>query len=181
MREVLNIKNNVRGINTKENIEKALFYLLRHKQYDKIFVKDICIIAGINRSSFYSHYQDVNDLMIQTEGKLSKEIANIFDALPYTHDTFIRMFEHIKKYKDFYTAYLKQHESLMERSDFLSFNSRLKKSAFQIVDFNETELMYHMAFSAAGIKALCKMWISTGMKETPEQMAEIVFKEYNRK
>lgn len=175
----MNIKNNVRSQNTKENIEKALFYLLKHKDYEKIFVKDICVIAGINRSSFYCHYQDVNDLMMQVENKLSKDVSHIFDTLPYTHNTFVQLFEYVKEYKDFYSAYLQQHNAFMERADFMDFGKKLKKTAFQVVSFTESELMYHMAFFASGLKALCKMWIKTGLKETPEQMAEILYKEYS--
>ena len=177
----MNIKNNQRSQNTIDKIEKALFYLLKRKEYDKIFVKDICVIANINRTSFYCHYQDVNDLMMKVEGKLSKNISQIFDTLPYTHDTFIRLFEYLKEHKDFYSAYLSQHDTLMERTDFLGFNNRLKRSSFKMADFAESELIYHMGFFASGLKAICKIWFLTGLKETPEQMAGILFKEYNRK
>ena len=86
----MNTKNNLRSQNTKKKIYDALMYLLKHKDFDHIYVKDICNVACINRSSFYEHYQDINDLMIQTEQFLSKNMAEIFKNPPYyTTDTFI--------------------------------------------------------------------------------------------
>lgn len=63
----MNKISNMRAQATKDKIQRALIYLLKRKPFDQIFVKDICTIACINRSSFYEHYQDINDLMIKTE------------------------------------------------------------------------------------------------------------------
>ena len=43
------------------------FYLFSFVCANDISIKEICYEAGINRSSFYVHYQDINDLMIKVE------------------------------------------------------------------------------------------------------------------
>lgn len=50
-----------------------------------------------------------------------------------------------------------------------------------IGEFKEDEMVYHMAFFSAGLYAICKVCISTGMKESPEKMAEIIYDEYEKK
>lgn len=176
----MNKENNIRSRLTKEKIERALMYLLKRKSFSQIYVKDICEIACINRSSFYEHYLDINDLMIKVEANLSKQMQEVFLTLPYTQQNFIKMFEHIKEHKEFYKAYLTYSDSsLMKEIDFKNFYEKFNSNNKTKNMFSENELIYHMAFFASGINAICKVWLLNGLKETPEQMAKIIEKEYD--
>ena len=179
----MNTENNIRTKNTKEKIERATFYLLKRKSFSQLYVKDICTIACINRSSFYEHYQDINDLMMQIEEKLSNEMSKFFVNPPYfKKECFLDMFNFIKEKQDFYKAYLTYSDSsLMAQSDFLSFFKKLGKSADLRSLYSDNEIIYHMAFFSAGLKAICKVWLETGLKESPEEMSELVYKEYSNK
>ena len=68
----MNTANNVRYAGTDDKIRLALFKILRFKSFDNVTVKDICIESGINRSSFYAHYTDINDLLIRTNKSCPK-------------------------------------------------------------------------------------------------------------
>ena len=176
-------KEDTRAKLTKEKIRNALMYLLKRKSFNDIYVKDICTIACINRSSFYEHYQDINDLMIQVEGELSKQVASFFSDIPYfSRESFIKLFDFIKINAEFYTAFLTNREgSFMDMNDFKSFIPKMSKDIDVKSDYSENEIIYHMAFFAAGLSAICKAWLMNGMKETPEQMAEILLNEYSKK
>ena len=56
---------------TKSVIRQALFDLLKEKPLNKITVTDICKMADINRSTFYSYYEDA--LISQVTGYSVKE------------------------------------------------------------------------------------------------------------
>ena len=47
--------------NTAILMNKALIELLNKKDFEFITVKEICEKAGVNRSTFYLHYETVND------------------------------------------------------------------------------------------------------------------------
>lgn len=175
----MNIINNQRFQTTEEKIQKALFSLLRIRQYDDISIKELCYEAGINRSSFYAHYQDINDLMIKTEQRLSLEMSKIFNPKEFWDiNIFVKLFEFLLKNKDFYRAYLcTNHQTFMEVNDFTKYIEIIKKNNLSN-QFSQNEKIYHMAFFAGGIKALSKSWIQTGCKESPQQMAEILTNEY---
>lgn len=178
----MNKQGNARASATKEKIRNALMYLLKHKKFNDIYVKDVCAIACINRSSFYAHYQDINDLMIQTENELSKQMNSIFDSFPvFNNENYIRLFEFIRENKEFYRAYLKNNDcSFMAQSDFKNRLETAKNFKVQLA-YTESEMLYHMAFFGAGLNAVCKIWLMNGMQETPEQLAEIIKKEYGDK
>lgn len=175
----MNITYNQRYQSTEEKIQKALFSLLRIRKYNDISIKEICFEAGINRSSFYSHYYDINDLMIKTEQNLSKEILKIFNPnMVWDEKVFENLFDFLLKNKDFYKSYLETNEqTFMETNDFTNYISLINKRT-KGFDFNENEKIYHMAFFAGGIKAMSKTWLKTGCKETPNEMAKILTNEY---
>lgn len=175
----MNITYNQRYQSTEEKIQKALFSLLRIRKYNDISIKEICYEAGINRSSFYSHYYDINDLMIKTEQNLSKEISKIFNPnMIWDGKVFENLFEFLLKNKDFYKSYLETNEqTFMEINDFTNYISLINKHSLKL-DFNDNEKIYHMAFFAGGIKAMSKTWLKTGCKETPAEMAKILTNEY---
>lgn len=170
----MDLKKSAKNFGAKEKIYNALMYLLKHKNFTEIFVKDICTIACIHRSSFYEHYQDINDLMMQVESELSKSIAAIFkDTKPFDRDSFIAFFSFIKEHKEFYCAYLNSSEERhMGRTDFTKWLKQEKNVR------SSKDIEFHMAFFAGGLQALCTTWILTNFEKTPEQLADIVIDEY---
>ena len=52
-----------------EAILGAFFKLLKEKKPDRITVSDITKTAGIARSTFYNHYQDIPSLISAVEDK----------------------------------------------------------------------------------------------------------------
>ena len=175
----MNTNFNQRFQSTEEKIERALFSLLKFKKYNDIAIKEICYEAGINRSSFYAHYQDINDLMIKTEQKLSKQVASIFNPKQlWNEDVFVKLFQFLFENKAFYKAYLATNEqSFMEKNDFLNFIDIVNANGIaQKFEYDET--LYHMAFFAGGIKAMAKSWIMRNCQESPEKMAKILTNEY---
>ncbi len=48
---------------TKEALASALRQMMKVKPIDKVTVKDIVEICGVNRQTFYYHFDDVDDLL----------------------------------------------------------------------------------------------------------------------
>lgn len=75
---------------TQRNFQDAFWLLYEKKSIDKITVKDICSLAGYNRSTFYRYYADVYDILHELEKQILDEVdefvvylveqANNFDA-----------------------------------------------------------------------------------------------------
>jgi AcrR family transcriptional regulator len=59
---------------TKKNFQEAFWTLYSKQNIDKITVKDICNLAGYNRSTFYQYYADVYELLHKFESQLLDEI-----------------------------------------------------------------------------------------------------------
>ena len=56
-------KSESKYYNTASLMDEALILLLEKKEYSFITVKEICEKAGVNRSTFYLHYETIDDLL----------------------------------------------------------------------------------------------------------------------
>ena len=52
---------------TAVRMDEAFLELLEKKDFAYITVKEICEKAGVNRSTFYLHYETINDLLEESE------------------------------------------------------------------------------------------------------------------
>lgn len=59
---------------TERAIEKSFIRLLNEVPFDKITVKDIVEDCGINRNTFYYHYEDIFDLLHKVFEKRAAEV-----------------------------------------------------------------------------------------------------------
>ena len=54
-------KSESKYLNTARLMDEAFILLLDKKDYEFITVKEICEKAGVNRSTFYLHYETINE------------------------------------------------------------------------------------------------------------------------
>lgn len=174
----MNKPNNKKYCMTESKIENALIDLLKSKTFNSIYVNDICKKAGIARTSFYSHYDDINDLICKIQEKYYKDIINMLvtDHLSLK-DAFTKYFYYLKDHSDFYKVYLISQEShIFLKQNYESLYDLCSKLP-QNKDKTERIAKYNMAFVSAGIKAIAYKWLNDGCIETPEEMAELLYHE----
>ncbi len=72
-------KNGSKYFNTAILFDEALISLLEKKDIDYITIKEICDKAGLNRSTFYLHYESINDLVEETTNYINKKFTDYFN------------------------------------------------------------------------------------------------------
>ena len=63
---------------TRNALKKALLTLMKEKNVDKITVKELCETAGINRGTFYLHYDSPSALQKDMEDQFLNEYMELF-------------------------------------------------------------------------------------------------------
>ena len=176
----MNIKNNSRYKASSEKIETAFLTLVLNHKYEDITISDICKQANVNRSTFYCHYDDINDLIIKIEAKFANSMATIFkNGLRQTHEAFIEMFTFVQENKYFYKSFLNiPYISFAETNAKSQILTNIKDASN---NSNYIELTYRASFFGAGIKEICRLWLDRDCRETPEQMAKLLLKEYTNR
>ena len=69
-----------------EAILGAFFKLVKKKTTDQITVSDIIKTAGIARSTFYNHYQDIPSLVSAVEEKTIHDVFSIMEKFHPEND-----------------------------------------------------------------------------------------------
>ena len=59
-------KSESKYFNTAVRMDEALISLLARKDFAYITVREICETAGVNRSTFYLHYETMADLLSES-------------------------------------------------------------------------------------------------------------------
>lgn len=178
----MNIKNNSRYKMSSEKIENAFLFLLEKYKYDDITISQICKQANIDRSTFYCHYTDINDLIIRVEKKFAQETAGIFNyGERRSHEAMVEMFTFVKNNKYFYRAFLNipyttfaEYETKSKCLENIGKNIDIKSSF-------DMGLYYRGSFFGAGIKEMCRIWLERDCKESPEEMAKLLLEEYSNR
>ena len=68
-------KPNQRIALIKELIHRALIALLKEQDIHKISIRELCGIAGINRTTFYNHYGSQYDVLAEMEQVFLNDVA----------------------------------------------------------------------------------------------------------
>ena len=65
---------------TRERLRESLLELLGEKDLRSVTVKELTDRADVNRGTFYSHYQDIYDMLDQLEAEVFGEFTALLDA-----------------------------------------------------------------------------------------------------
>lgn len=79
-----NTKTDRRVQRTRRSLHQALMSLILEKRYDKITVQDIIDRADVGRSTFYAHFLDKDDLLVQGLAMFSDQLDAHIEASEQT-------------------------------------------------------------------------------------------------
>ncbi|MDD4532144.1 MAG: TetR-like C-terminal domain-containing protein [Bacilli bacterium] len=156
---------------------------MKHKNFDNIKIKDICVAAGINRTTFYAHYFDINDFMIKLEESFNNKIKNIFfekgSRSVINGESFTEYFKFILENRYFYLAFFDHADSIScENSMINSLLDGISEARGNKMEVYKRKTLYRMIFFGSGLKEITHFWLRKGCIETPEEMAGIITTEY---
>ena len=109
-------KQESKYFNTASLFDEAFIILLEQKDIEYITVKEICEKAGFNRSTFYLHYESIEDLLNETLENTINKLIEHFNEKP---ETFIKkvntsnkedLFLINKKYLKPYLEFIKENK-----------------------------------------------------------------------
>ena len=166
---------------TRSALKSALTTLMKQKTINSISVKELTDLADINRGTFYLHYKDVSDLLSQSEDDLLDELMATVDAFPadiikndpatlfgglyrlcLANADMVRIL--ISENGDI--KFLNKLKKLLRDKCLNDWSNNLRKMGLEHFDA-------YYSFIVGGCLSLLQYWFSDGMKETPEELAEI--------
>ncbi len=180
-----------RCVRSRRMIYRALIDLIEERGLDGFTVADITARADLNRSTFYSHFRDKDDLIARFEDDFLKGLTDIEAELGRVSQAdlalaamgvtplrpLVDIFDFIKEHATVLTALLGP------RGD-IGFEHRLVDTlCASIADgilnpkYKENPsrvIRYYVAYFSSASLGIVRTWLEDGMKESSEDMARIL-------
>ena len=158
----------------KEAIEIAFLKLIQKKDVKKVTVTELTETAGVGRSSFYRNFESFEDIAISRINRIYREYfaekpvnPNIYNKGNFDY-FLVDRFRFVKKNAEFFLAL---HKNGMLYSVMKKMDSEITKKFF-VADISESKYFNAMIMSLS--VGVIEEWVAGGMKESEEEMAEIV-------
>ncbi len=176
---------------TAELMDKALISLLNEKEYEFITVKELCKRAGVNRSTFYLHYEGMSDLLAETSEQIIKGLLECFSETPKEFISKINTVERkdliliSPEYLCPYLEYIKNNRAVLSvalsRPDIIgtykAYESLLRHIFNPIMKrfgSAESEAEYKMVFYLRGLTAITEKWLANNCREDVHEIARLM-------
>lgn len=170
---------------TASLMNQALLEILEKKEFVFITVRELCQKAGVNRSTFYLHYESMNELLNETiksiENKFFdtfKEInlADIYEERLTTPKFLTPYLSFIKENKKIYKL-IHQKPNLFGNSKMFN---KMYKEIFEptLTKYNvkENEKDYIFNFYTSGVLAIIKVWIENDCADEISNIVSLITK-----
>lgn len=157
---------------TKTVVRQALFDLLKEKPLAKITVTDICKLADINRSTFYSYYEDVSDLLNQIQNDV---FENVVFSLT-TDNWFDDLLNLVDNNRDLFQILIGPHgdSSFIRQLLYLGYDNSMRAWAKMYPSVSATYFDYAYAYLANGIIGMLENWVCSDYKESIEEVGRMI-------
>ena len=184
-------KSESKYFNTAVKMDLALISLLKKKSFEYITVKELCEAAGVNRSTFYLHYETIDDLLKETANYLSDGLLSRFDVnsvdfvrnisrydpceLNFISDTYLVPYlTYIKENKEVFVTALSNgktfgFENVYARMYEYIFNPILEK-----FHYPQGDRKYVMMYYLNGITAIVNEWLKENCDKSIPDVIRII-------
>ena len=184
-------KSESKYFNTAVKMNEALIALLKKKSFEYITVSEICKTAGVNRSTFYLHYENLGDLLSETSRHLIDEFISDFDSTPaailpdiaqcdktelnFVSDRYlIPYLTYIKDNKEVFATALSNTKSLGFENVYKDMFRHLFNPILQRYNYPPENRKYVMMYYLNGITAIITQWLEDGCEKSVTDISSIV-------
>lgn len=174
------MKQDLRVTVTKRMIQEALIRLLGNKPIDKIKVNELCNESGVNRATFYRHYESLQDILREIETDVIRAMPqprqkprNLEDARAYLEQVCSYIYDHIEIMQILLTNRT-DDEMMQSMAVFYRDYLDIYLKTLPIDKPSEDTVQIAITLFAGGCHCLMKKCVMGQIRKTPAELADIL-------
>ena len=184
-------KNESKYFSTAEKMDSALMEILKTKSFEYITVSEICKKAGVNRSTFYLHYENTRDLLEETIRNMTDNFVSYFvpdgkiSPINFEESQKDKLVFISEEYLMPYLSYFKENRKIFltvfENGKLFGFEETYEKlfnnifnPILDVFKYPESERKYVMAFYLNGINSIMIEWIKEDCVKPEKEVVKII-------
>ena len=171
-------------------MDKALISLLKEKDLEYITVKEICEKAGVNRSTFYLHYETVADLVNEAIETVNQRFMSYFadingieEKLDHTdlsnlvlvkQDYLYPYLRFVSENRDLYRAAFRNPKEMQANAKYGYIKKYIVEPILKRFGVPDAYWRYYIAYYIDGTMAIIKEWLETDCRDSVEMIAAVI-------
>lgn len=185
-------KSESKYFNTAKKMDEAFLELINKKDYEYITVKEICAKANVNRSTFYLHYETMEDLLRETieyhqqtlidlmkqNQSISERIQkNSLDTLYFLTNEYLEPYlRFIKENKKFFIAVLNHPHVFYAVDTYKSMENHIFFPIMEQFQIPQEDRKYILAFYIRGLMSIIAVWLKQDCEDSIEHVMQVMQK-----
>lgn len=177
----MNRKKNAHYQNTHTSIQQALLTLLEANDLPHVTVRKICEHANINRSTFYTHYSSIEDLLNEVDSLLRIEHLNLFSQAGIRGFEFLHrkglsiVISYVRSHRHFYRVYIRKMQEIDYLTDYFEdiWEAQIREP-FWDTSYSYQEMFYKMLFFMSGSLKIIEYWLHRDCEEPDEEIIDLI-------
>ena len=178
---------------TAAKMDEAFLTLLEKKDFAYITVKEICAAAGVNRSTFYLHYETIGDLLTESVAHMNRQFL---DYMAHDAEAFVtklrtcpleELYLVTPEYLTPYLNYIRQHRRLFqtatENAAVLGLDRAFSEMCRYVIvpilqrfGVPEEDRAYLITFYIHGLMAIVSEWLKGDCTDSVEHIISVIQK-----
>lgn len=162
----MDMQTDKRIIKTRTSIKNAFMELVETNEMSNISISELAAKALVNRSTFYLHYADINDVAAELESEIAERISshiddfNTDDIHGSIYSLFVKLTNRLEE-----NQLIKRYIIYSTNSNYIVnklkkiFVEKTKKSIKSLTNLSEKDIEYPLTFAAAGIIDCYVKWV----------------------
>ena len=184
-------KSESKYFHTALRMDEALIALLEEKDLEYITVKEICRQAGVNRSTFYLHYETIADLVDETLEMINQRFLSYFPQqeeevlgnmggrereklVLVTREYLLPYLRFIRDHKKVYRAAFRNPSSMGANARYRELKQHILGPILERFEVPAAHRPYYIAYYIEGIAAIIKEWLRQDCGDDVEMIAHII-------
>lgn len=183
-------KSESKYFNTAIKMDEAFLSLIEVKDFEYITVKEICNKAGVNRSTFYLHYDTMADLLEESIQYMHQKFTDTFSgkakSLPdigncskdelmlITPEYLEPYLAFIKENRKLYRAVLKHTQIFQADKTYQIMFQDIFSPILERFGISVSERQYHMLFFLNGIEGIILQWLKGDCSDSIGNIIRII-------
>ncbi len=184
-------KSESKYFNTALCMNEALIALLKEKDLEYITVKEICEKAGVNRSTFYLHYETIDDLVNEAVENVNKRFMSCFsqnsedfvgkignkdrkDLVFISQEYLLPYLKFISENKNVYRASFRNPNGMKAVERYKYLKEYIINPILERFKVPQEYWKYYTVYYIEGIIAVVREWLNDGCREPVEAIAAII-------
>lgn len=176
---------------TAAKMDEAFLTLLEKKDFAYITVKEICEAAGVNRSTFYLHYETLADLLAESAQyiidrfvqAMPQDTAAFLEQLPtrpleelylVTPEYLTPYLTYIREHRRVFRVAVEQAAVLRMQEAYHGLNQHVLTPILARFHVPPADREYLMAFYLSGLMAIIDRWLRDDCRDSIEHVIAVM-------